>query len=59
LRRSHAGRYRVDRLAAAPQSDPVFRLPQIDFPQIVLLHQLDETANAVDVEHVVRTGFQV
>lgn len=36
------------------EPDPLILLTKIDFPQIVLFHQFDQFANAIDVEHIAR-----
>jgi hypothetical protein len=36
------------------EPDPLIQLAKIDFPQIVLFHQFDQFANAIDVENIAR-----
>jgi hypothetical protein len=48
-------RGRDDRLAPFANPNSLVGLAQIDFGQLVLVHQFDEPANPLDVEYVALT----
>ena len=35
------------------QTDPLIVLPKVDFSEIVLLHEFDQFANAIDVKNII------
>ena len=43
---------RYQRLAAATQLNPHLAFPQIDLAEIVLLHQLHQTADLAEIENI-------